>query len=57
MDTAKLTTPVNIRVDRETKERLKRIARRHRLRVSDIVRVAVDSSLGQWEQGKPIFKP
>lgn len=57
MDATKLTTPVNIRVDRETKERLKRVARRHRLKVSDLVREAVSTNLSNWERGGMNFKP
>lgn len=57
MDATKLTTPVNIRVDRETKERLKRVARRHRLKVSDLVREAVSTNLVTWERGGMTFKP
>lgn len=57
MDATKLTTPVNIRVDRVTKERLRRIARRHGLKVSDLVREAVSTNLVNWERGGMTFKP
>ena len=43
-----LLAPMNVRVDKELKERLEALARRFGISVSDIIRTAVREKTAEW---------
>lgn len=49
------TQPMNVRIPLANIERLKQVATRNGLAVSDLVRIAVNAQLARWEKKKLIM--